>query len=54
MRERFNVMDEKFKLVNERFNVVDEKFKILEKRMDERLKSLNFKLNLFPASRWLP
>jgi hypothetical protein len=42
MRERFNVIDEKFR-------VVDEKFKSLENRMDERLKSLNFKLNLFLA-----
>ena len=49
MRERFNVVDEKLKLVNERFNVVDEKFKSLEDRIDERLKSLNFKLNLFLA-----
>jgi hypothetical protein len=42
MRERFNVVDEKFK-------VVDEKFKSLEDRMDEKFKSLNFKLNLFLA-----
>jgi len=35
--------------MRERFNVVDEKFKSLENRMDERLKSLNFKLNLFLA-----
>jgi len=35
--------------MRERFNVVDEKFKSLEGRMDERLKSLNFKLNLFLA-----
>jgi hypothetical protein len=42
MRERFNVIDEKFR-------VVDEKFKSLEDRIDERLKSLNFKLNLFLA-----
>jgi len=42
MRERFNVVDEKFK-------VVGEKFKSLEQRMDEKFKSLNFKLNLFLA-----
>jgi hypothetical protein len=35
--------------MRERFNVVDEKFKSLEDRMDERLKGLNFKLNLFLA-----
>ncbi len=42
MRERFNVVDEKFK-------GVDEKFKNLEERMDEKFKSLNFKLNIFLA-----
>jgi len=34
-------------VVDERFKVVDEKFKSLEERMDERLKSMNFKLNIF-------
>ncbi len=43
------LFDEKFNVVNERFNVVDEKFKSLEQRMDEKFKSLNFKLNLFLA-----
>jgi hypothetical protein len=37
------------KEMRERFNVVDEKFKSLEDRMDEKFKSLNFKLNLFLA-----
>jgi len=49
MRERFNVVDEKFKGVDEKFKGVDEKFKSLEDRMDEKFKSLNFKLNLFLA-----
>lgn len=40
IRERFNVVDEKFK-------GVDEKLESLEDRMDEKFKSLNFKLNLF-------
>jgi hypothetical protein len=42
-------ISEKFNVVNERFNVVDESFKSLESRMDEKFKSLNFKLNLFLA-----
>lgn len=42
IRERFNVVDEKFK-------GVDEKFKNLEDRLDEKFKSLNFKLNIFLA-----
>jgi hypothetical protein len=42
IRERFNGVDEKFK-------GVDEKFKNLEDRMDEKFKSLNFKLNIFLA-----
>jgi len=56
MRERFNVVDEKFKGVDEKFKGVDEKFKgvdekfkSLEDRMDEKFKSLNFKLNIFLA-----
>ena len=49
MRERFNTVDEKFNVVNEKFRVVDERFKSLEDRMDEKFKSLNFKLNLFLA-----
>jgi len=52
-REMFEGLEkeirEKFNVVNERFNVVDEKFKSLEQRMDEKFKSLNFKLNLFLA-----
>jgi len=42
IRERFNVVDEKFR-------VVDIKLESLEGRMDEKFKSLNFKLNLFLA-----
>jgi len=49
MREGFKVVDEKFKVVDERFKGVDEKFKSLEDRIDEKFKSLNFKLNLFLA-----
>ncbi len=51
--ERFKGLEkeinEKFNVVNERFNVVDERFKSLEKEMNERFKSLNFKLNIFIA-----
>ncbi len=47
INERFDVVNERFNVVNERFNVVDEKFISLEKVMNERFKSLNFKLNLF-------
>lgn len=49
IRERFNVVVEKFKGVDEKFKGVDEKFKNFEDRMDEKFKSLNFKLNLFLA-----
>lgn len=49
MRERFNVVDEKFKGIDEKFrnleDRMDEKFKVV----DEKFKSLNFKLNLFLA-----
>jgi len=49
VNERFNSVNERFNSVNERFNTVDEKFISLEKVMNERFKSLNFKLNLFLA-----
>jgi hypothetical protein len=35
--------------MREKFKVVDEKFKNLEDRMDEKFKGLNFKLNIFLA-----
>lgn len=49
MVERFNGVDERFKGVDRRFEVVDKKLESLEERMDEKFKSLNFKLNLFLA-----
>lgn len=46
MRERFNVVDERFKGLDQR---LDERFKSLEQRTDEKFKSLNFRLNIFLA-----
>jgi len=49
MNERFKVVDERFKSLttemNERFKVVDERFNGVE----ERFRSLNFRLNIFIA-----
>ena len=35
--------------MREKFKVVDERFKSMEERIDEKFKALNFKLNLFLA-----
>lgn len=40
---------ERLKVVEEEFKVVDEKLRSLEQKIDEKFKSLNFKLNLFLA-----
>jgi len=44
-----DIFEEKFKVIDERFNVVDERFKNLGNEMNDRFKSLNFKLNIFIA-----